>query len=65
MTQIFSNKIILHSGSLVLIAPKNKAPKNKIFKLSEIKDEPFIKIKNLKTNASQNNLDEVLTTAKY
>jgi len=54
------NKIILHSGSLVLIAPKNKAPKNKIFKLSEIKDEPFIKIKNLKTNASQNNLDEVL-----
>jgi DNA-binding transcriptional LysR family regulator len=54
------NKIILHSGSLVLVAPKNKAPKNKIFKLSEIKDEPFIKIKNLKTNASQNNLDEVL-----
>lgn len=54
------NKVTLYSGSLVLIAPKNKSPKNQIFKLSEIKDEPFIKIKNLKTNTSQNNLDEVL-----
>ena len=45
---------------MVLIAPKNQGPKNKVFKLSEIKDEPFIKIKNLQSNASQNNLDEVL-----
>ena len=54
------DKVTLHSGSLVLIAAKNKAPKTKTFKLSEIKKEPFIKIKNLKTNASQNNLDELL-----
>ena len=58
-TDLFE-KVTLYSGSLVLIAPKNQAPKNKVFKLSEIKDEPFIKIKNLKSNASQNNLDEVL-----
>ena len=57
-TDLFE-KVTLYSGSLVLIAPKNKGPKNKVFKLSEIKDEPFIKIKNLKSNASQNNLDEV------
>ena len=57
-TNLFE-KVTLYSGSLVLIAPKNKGPKNKVFKLSEIKDEPFIKIKNLKSNASQNNLDEV------
>ena len=57
-TDLFE-KVTLYSGSLVLIATKNQGPKNKVFKLSEIKDEPFIKIKNLKSNASQNNLDEV------
>jgi DNA-binding transcriptional LysR family regulator len=35
----------------------------KIFKLSEIKNEPFIKIKNLKTNSSQHNLDELFNKA--
>ena len=53
-------KTILYSGKLVLIAPKDSAPKDIIYKLARIKNEPFIKIKNLKTNASQNNLDDVL-----
>ena len=53
-------KTILYSGKLVLIAPKDNAPKESIFKLARIQNEPFIKIKNLKTNASQNNLDDVL-----
>ena len=54
------NKTVLQSGKLVLIAPKDQSPKERIFKLSTIKDEPFIRIKNLKTNQAQNNLDEVL-----
>ncbi|MDA9659964.1 LysR family transcriptional regulator [Pseudomonadota bacterium] len=53
-------KTILYSGKLVLIAPKDNAPKESIYKLARIQNEPFIKIKNLKTNASQNNLDDVL-----
>jgi DNA-binding transcriptional LysR family regulator len=53
-------KTILYSGKLVLIVPKDSAPKDSIYKLARIKNEPFIKIKNLKTNASQNNLDDVL-----
>lgn len=53
-------KTILHSGKLVLIASKKNPPREGIYKLSKIKKEPFIKIKNLKTNAAQNNLDEVL-----
>jgi len=53
-------KTILHSGKLVLIASKKNPPREGIYKLSNIKKEPFIKIKNLKTNAAQNNLDEVL-----
>jgi DNA-binding transcriptional LysR family regulator len=56
----FFNQTVLHTGKLVLIAPKNQSPKEGVFKLSIIKDEPFIKIKNLKTNQAQNNLDEVL-----
>jgi len=54
------NKTVLQSGKLVLISPKDLSPKEGIFKLSTIKDEPFIRIKNLKTNQAQNNLDEVL-----
>jgi DNA-binding transcriptional LysR family regulator len=42
------------------LRPKDQSPKEGVFKLSTIKDEPFIKIKNLKTNQAQNNLDEVL-----
>ena len=53
-------KTILHSGKLVLIASKKNPPREGIYKLSNINKEPFIKIKNLKTNAAQNNLDEVL-----
>lgn len=54
------NQTVLHTGKLVLIAPMDQSPKEGIFKLSTIKNEPFIKIKNLKTNQAQNNLDEVL-----
>ena len=54
------NKITLYTGSLVLIASKKNPPKEGVFKISDIKNEPFIKIKNLKTNTSQNNLDELL-----
>ena len=53
-------KTILHSGKLVLIASKENPPKESIFKLSRIQNQPFIKIKNLKTNEAQNNLDDVL-----
>lgn len=53
-------KTTLHSGKLVLIASKRNPPREGIYKLSNINKEPFIKIKNLKTNAAQNNLDEVL-----
>jgi len=53
-------KTVLHSGKLVLISSKENAPNESIFKLAEIKDQPFIKIKNLKTNAAQNNFDDVL-----
>lgn len=54
------NKVTLFSGSLVLIAPIHNAPKNDIFKLASINNEPFIKIKNLQTGKAQNNLDEIL-----
>ena len=54
------NKVTLHSGSLVLIAPKKNSLKEGIFDLKDIKNEPFIKIKNLKTDSAHNNLDEVL-----
>ncbi len=53
-------KTILHSGKLVLIASIDSAPKESIFKLARIKNQPFVKIKNLKTNAAQNNLDDIL-----
>ena len=53
-------KTVLHSGKLVLIASKENNPEENIFKLAGIQDQPFIKIKNLKTNAAQNNLDDVL-----
>ena len=58
-SDLFS-KTILHSGKMVLIASTKNAPKKSVFELSKIQDQPFIKIKNLKTNAAQNNLDEVL-----
>ena len=54
------NKTILHAGKLVLIASKDNPPKEGVFKLSKIQHEPFIKIKNLKTNQAQYNLDELL-----
>ena len=54
------NKVTLFSGSLVLIAPTENAPEGNTFKLSSIKNEPFIKIKNLQSGNSQNNLDEIL-----
>tara|TARA_B100000959_G_C14993099_1_gene628887 strand:- start:2463 stop:3368 length:906 start_codon:yes stop_codon:yes gene_type:complete len=54
------NKVTLHSGSLVLIAPKKNSLKEGIFNLKDIKNQPFIKIKNLKTDSAHNNLDEVL-----
>jgi len=54
------NKVVLKSGKLVLIAPKEHSPKEGIFELARIQNEPFIKIKNLKTNSAQNNLDDVL-----
>ena len=54
------NKVTLHSGSLVLIAPKKNSLKEGIFDLKDIKNQPFIKIKNLKTDSVNNNLDEVL-----
>tara|TARA_Y100001970_G_scaffold287667_1_gene412904 strand:+ start:622 stop:1527 length:906 start_codon:yes stop_codon:yes gene_type:complete len=54
------NKTVLHSGKLVLIASEENLPSAEIFKLKNIKKEPFIKIKNLKTNQTQNNLDEVV-----
>ena len=53
-------KTVLHSGKLVLISSKENSPQESIFKLTGIQDQPFIKIKNLKTNAAQNNLDDVL-----
>ena len=54
------DRVKLWSGSLVLIAPSTSHIKDKIFKLSEIQNEPFIKIKNLKANSSHVSLDEVL-----
>ncbi len=54
------NKTVLHAGKLVLIASKDSPPKEGVFKLSKIQHEPFIKIKNLKTNQAQYNLDELL-----
>ena len=54
------NKVTLFSGSLVLIAPIHNAPKDNIFNLASINNEPFIKIKNLQTGKAQNNLDEIL-----
>ena len=54
------NKVTLLSGSLVLIAPIQNAPKENVFNLTSINDEPFIKIKNLQIGKSQNNLEEIL-----
>ena len=54
------NRVVLHSGSLVLIASKNNPLKQPVFKLADIKDEPFIKIKNLPRSSTKNNLDEIL-----
>ena len=54
------NKTVLHSGKLVLIASEENLPSAEIFKLKNIKKETFKKIKNLKTNQTQNNLDEVV-----
>jgi len=60
ITNKLFTKSVLHSGSLVVIAPLKIAPINKVVNIAEFRDEPFIKIKNLQTNASQNNLDEHL-----
>jgi DNA-binding transcriptional LysR family regulator len=53
-------KTQLLQGSLVLIAPKKNRPEGKTFKLSQIKKQPFIKVKNLKTGSSKRNLDYYL-----
>jgi len=55
-------KTQLLEGSLVLAAPLNNQ-KAKIFKLSQIKKQPFIKVKNLKTGSSKRNLDFYLDKA--
>tara|TARA_B110000003_G_scaffold170768_1_gene170440 strand:- start:399 stop:1304 length:906 start_codon:yes stop_codon:yes gene_type:complete len=56
-------KTKLIEGSLVLAASINNHPENKIFKLSQIKKEPFIKVKNLKTGPSKRNLNHYLDHA--
>ena len=56
-------KTQLLEGSLVLAAPLNNSPEGKIFKLSQIKKQPFIKVKNLKTGSSKRNLDNYLDSA--
>ena len=56
-------KTPLLQGSLVLIAPANNAPEGKTFKLSQIENQPFIKVKNLKTGSSKRNLDHYLDNA--
>ncbi|MDB4195306.1 LysR family transcriptional regulator [Gammaproteobacteria bacterium] len=56
-------KTQLLEGSLVLVAPLNNSPEGKIFKLSQIKKQPFIKVKNLKTGSSKRNLDNYLHSA--
>ena len=56
-------KTRLLQGSLVLIAPANNAPEGKTFKLSQIENQPFIKVKNLKTGSSKRNLDHYLDNA--
>ena len=48
---------------MVLIAPANNAPEGKTFKLSQIENQPFIKVKNLKTGSSKRNLDHYLDNA--
>ena len=56
-------KTQLLEGLLVLAAPLNNSPEGKIFKLSQIKKQPFIKVKNLKTGSSKRNLDNYLDSA--
>ena len=58
-SELFTKTQLLQ-GSLVLIAPIKNAPEAKIFKLSQIKNQPFIKVKNLKTGSSKRNLDYYL-----
>jgi len=57
------HKTQLLQGSLVLAAPLDNAPEGKTFKLSQIKNQPFIKVKNLKTGSSKRNLDHFLDNA--
>ena len=56
-------KTQLLEGSLVLAAPLNNSSEGKIFKLSQIKKQPFIKVTNLKTGSSKKNLDNYLDIA--
>ena len=56
-------KTQLLQGSLVLVAPLNNAPESKTFELTQIKKQPFIKVKNLKTGSSKRNLDHYLDSA--
>ena len=57
-------KEVLHRGSLVLIGPENN-PLNlpQSISLKDLNNLPMIRIKNLKTNTSQNNLDEQIQKA--
>jgi len=54
------NKVILHSGSLVLISPLSNAPQHQTVPLSSMTREPFIKIKNMNSNSVNQELDVFL-----
>jgi DNA-binding transcriptional LysR family regulator len=57
-------KEVLHRGSLVLIGPKdNPLYLPQSISLKDLDNLPMIRIKNLKTNTSQNNLDEQIEKA--
>ena len=56
-------KTQLLQGALVLAAPVDNAPETKTFKLTQIKNQPFIKVKNLQTGSSKRNLDHYLDNA--
>ena len=56
-------KTQLIQGSMVLIAPIKNPPESKTFQLTQIKKQPFIKIKNLKTGTSQRSLDHYFNDA--
>ena len=57
-------KEVLHRGSLVLIGPEdNPLNLSQSISLKDLNNLPMIRIKNLKTSTSQNNLDEQIQKA--